>query len=83
MHAAGGNRIDAVLMSEDAARTFAVQGRVEDPAHLRVAVETVPAMNTPLDQSSRALQAAAEARQAEQQDRQLTQAQSSTRSMMV
>lgn len=83
MHAAGGNRIDAVLMSEDAARTFAVQGRVDDPAHLRVAVETVPAMNTPLDQSSRALQAAAEARQAEQQDRQLTQVQSSTRSMMA
>ena len=83
MHAAGGSRIDAVLMSNDAERSFAVQGRVEDPAHLRVAVETVPAMNTPLDQSSRALQAAAEARQAEQQDRQLTQVQSSTRSMMV
>ncbi|WP_314102633.1 XVIPCD domain-containing protein [uncultured Stenotrophomonas sp.] len=83
MHAAGGNRIDAVLMSEDAARTFAVQGRVDDPAHLRVAVETVPAMNTPLDQSSRALQAAAEARQAEQQDRQLTQVQCPARSMMV
>lgn len=83
MHAAGGNRIDAVLMSEDAARTFAVQGRVDDPAHLRVAVDTVPAMNTPLDQSSRALQAAAETRQAEQQDRQLTQVQSPARSMMV
>ena len=83
MHAAGGSRIDAVLMSNDAERSFAVQGRVDDPAHLRVAVETVPAMNTPLDQSSRALQAAAEARQAEQQDRQLTQVQSSTRSMMV
>ena len=83
MHAAGGNRIDAVLMSEDAARTFAVQGRVDDPAHLRVAVDTVPAMNTPLDQSSRALQAAAETRQAEQQDQQFTQVQSSTRSMMV
>ncbi|MFI8716599.1 XVIPCD domain-containing protein [Stenotrophomonas sp. NPDC077464] len=64
MHAAGGSRIDAVLMSNDAERTFAVQGRVDDPAHLRVAVDTVPAMNTPLEQSSRALQAAAEREQA-------------------
>jgi hypothetical protein len=81
MHAAGGSRIDAVLMSNDAERTFAVQGRVEDPAHLRVAVDTVPAMNTPLEESSRALQAAAEREQAEQQNRHLAQMQASARSM--
>ncbi|AZR29654.1 XVIPCD domain-containing protein [Xanthomonas vasicola] len=52
MHAAGGQRIDAVMMSPDAARTFAVQGRVDDPAQLRVSVETMTAMNTPLEQSS-------------------------------
>jgi hypothetical protein len=52
MHAAGGARIDAVSMSSDAARTFAIQGRADDPAHLRVSVETVATMDIPLQQSS-------------------------------
>jgi len=80
MHAAGGSRIDAVLMSNDAERTFAVQGRVDDPAHLRVAVDTVPAMNTPLEESSRALQAAA-SQQAEQRSLQLAETQAASRGM--
>lgn len=52
MHAAGGRRIDAVAMSQDASRTFAVQGRVDDPAQLRVGVDTMVAMNTSLERSS-------------------------------
>jgi hypothetical protein len=51
MLVAGGKRIDAVVMNADASRTFAVQGDVHDPAHLRVSVETMQAMNTPLEQS--------------------------------
>ncbi|MDQ1062339.1 MULTISPECIES: XVIPCD domain-containing protein [Stenotrophomonas] len=81
MHAAGGTRIDAVLMSGDAARTFAVQGKVDDPAHLRVSVDTVVAMNTPLEQSSRQMEATAASQQLEQQNRQLTESQAATRSM--
>lgn len=80
MHAVGGTRIDAVVMSPDAARTFAVQGQLDDPGHLRVAVATVPAMNTPLEQSSRELQAAA-SQQADQQNRQLEEVQTAARSM--
>ena len=55
MYAAGGQRIDAVLLSNDASRTFAVQGNPNDPAHLRVAVETTAAMHTPLEHSSQQL----------------------------
>lgn len=53
MRAAGGHRIDAVVMSDNAANTFAVQGRLDDPAHLRVVVPTMVAMATPIGQSSR------------------------------
>jgi hypothetical protein len=81
MHAAGGKRIDAVLMSNDAANTFAVQGKVDDPAHLRVSVATVAAMNTPLEQSSRQLDAAASSQQLDQQNRQQTETQAAARSM--
>lgn len=75
MHAAGGTRIDAVLMSGDAARTFAVQGKLDDPSHLRVSVDTVVAMNTPLEQSSHPLGAIAASQQLEQQNRQLAETQ--------
>jgi hypothetical protein len=81
MHAAGGKRIDAVLMSNDAANTFAVQGKVDDPAHLRVSVATVAAMNTPLEQSSRQLDAAASSQQLDQQNRQHAETQTAARSM--
>ncbi len=53
MQAAGGNRIDAVVMSDNAANTFAVQGRLDDAAHLRVVVPTMVAMTTPIGRSSR------------------------------
>ena len=39
-------------MSPDASRTFAVQGRADDPAQLRVNVETITAINISLEQSS-------------------------------
>lgn len=52
MYAAGGQRIDAVAMSADAARTFAMQGHADDPLRLLVSVETMTAINTPLEQSS-------------------------------
>ncbi|MGH8351502.1 MAG: XVIPCD domain-containing protein [Pseudomonas sp.] len=81
MHAAGGKRIDAILMSNDAANTFAVQGKVDDPAHLRVSVATVAAMNTPLEQSSRQLDAAASSQQLDQQNRQQAETQTAARSM--
>lgn len=77
MHAAGGRRIDTVAMNPDASRTFAVQGRSDDPAQLRVGVDTVPAMNAPLERSGERVleQAAAQARvqaheQGQQQERQ-------------
>ncbi|KGT50611.1 XVIPCD domain-containing protein [Xanthomonas phaseoli pv. phaseoli] len=83
MHAAGGQRIDAVMMSPDAARTFAVQGRVDDPAQLRVSVDTMTAMNTPLEQSSQrvAENAARQSVALEQQQAQTQQQQQGARAM--
>ena len=67
MHAAGGQRIDNVLLSTDASRTFAVQGNPNDPAHLRVAVDTTAAMHTPLAESSQQLLAQAQQGKAQEQ----------------
>lgn len=53
MYGAGGQRIDAVVMSTDTSRTFAVQGHLDDPAHLRVNVATMVAMQTPLEESTK------------------------------
>lgn len=83
MHAAGGKRIDSVLMSNDAARTFAVQGNEADPAQLRVSVDTMAAMNAPLEQSSQRVEEQAGAqRLALQQAKEQEQVQSS-RSMQA
>lgn len=83
MHAVGGQRIDAVMMSPDAARTFAVQGRVDDPAQLRVSVETMTAMNTPLEQSSQRVadNAARQSLALEQQQTQTQQQQQGARAL--
>lgn len=83
MHAAGGQRIDSVAMSPDAARTFAVQGRADDPAQLRVSVDTMTAMNTPLEQSSQrvAENSARHAVALEQQQTQTQQQQQGARAM--
>ncbi|MDR6094653.1 XVIPCD domain-containing protein [Stenotrophomonas sp. SORGH_AS_0321] len=83
MHANGGTRIDNVLMSSDASRTFGVQGEVNDPAHLRVSVATTEAMNTSLDQSSERVASQQAAQQVASQDRdiQIEQSQAAARSM--
>ncbi len=83
MHANGGTRIDNVLMSNDASRTFGVQGEVNDPAHLRVSVATTEAMNTSLDQSSErvASQQAAQQVASQERDLQIEQSQVAARSM--
>jgi len=83
MHANGGTRIDNVLMSSDASRTFGVQGEVNDPAHLRVSVATTEAMNTSLDQSSERLasQQAAQQVASQERDMQIEQSQAAARSM--
>ena len=84
MHAAGGKRIDEVVMNADASRSFAVQGQGGDPAHLRVSVDTAVAMNTPLEQSSQRIdQQAAGQRLALERDQQLEQQQHQTRSMQA
>lgn len=83
MHANGGTRIDNVLMSNDASRTFGVQGEVNDPAHLRVSVATTEAMNTSLDQSSERVASDQAAQQVASQERdlQIEQSQVAARSM--
>ncbi|WP_333629642.1 XVIPCD domain-containing protein, partial [Stenotrophomonas cyclobalanopsidis] len=82
MHAAGGQRIDEVVMSNDASRSFAVQGQGGDPGHLRVSVDTAAAMNTPLEQSSqRVEQLAAQQRQVQARDAQLEQSQQHARTL--
>jgi len=81
MHANGGTRIDSVLMSSDASRTFGVQGQPNDPAHLRVSVATTEAMQVPLEQSSERVQLAASQRMGQEQERQLSQQQDSARQM--
>lgn len=74
MHAAGGRRIDEVVMNADASRSFAVQGQGGDPSHLRVSVDTTLAMNTPLEQSSlRVEQQASSQRQAQEREQQIEQ----------
>ena len=83
MHANGGTRIDNVLMSNDASRTFGVQGDASDPAHLRVSVATTEAMNTSLEQSSHraAAQQASQQVAAQERDMQQEQTQAAVRSM--
>jgi len=74
VHAAGGSRIDYVVMSQDASRTFGVQGRLDDPAQLRVSVDTMGAMATSLPQSTQRI-ADIDAEQSRKQVQQLDQQQ--------
>ncbi len=48
----GFSAIDHVVLSQDASRAFAIQGRLEDPAHQRISVDTTQGLNTPLAQST-------------------------------
>lgn len=66
MHELGGKRIDHVVLSNDAATAFAIQGALSDPAHVRASVPTVAAMNTPLEQSGRQIENQATAQLAQQ-----------------
>ena len=52
-------RIDSVVESADGQRVFALQGRPDDPAHQRVAVETRVGAQQPLAESERQLLAVA------------------------
>lgn len=76
MHSAGGQRIDTVVLGTDGTRAFAVQGRLDDPAHLRINVATVEAMQTPLENSTQRMdqsivqQQAMAQQQSQQQERQ-------------
>ncbi len=81
MHELGGKRIDHVVMSNDGTTTFAVQGQLSDPAHLRASVPTLAAMSTPLEQSGREIEAQALA-QATQQDQAQEQVRSTGRTMI-
>ncbi|MEO6519674.1 MAG: XVIPCD domain-containing protein, partial [Pseudoxanthomonas sp.] len=54
----GLRRIDHVAMSEDASRTFAIEGRPQDPAHKRVGVDTVEGLNTSLAASTQRIDSA-------------------------
>lgn len=83
MHAAGGRRIDEVVMSGDASRSFAVQGQGGDPTHLRVSVDTTLAMNTPLEQSSLRVEQQASQRQAQEREQQLEQTQNTARTLQA
>ncbi|KAF1706812.1 hypothetical protein CSC73_14475 [Pseudoxanthomonas sacheonensis] len=64
--------IDHVVMSGDAKLTFAVQGRLDDPAHRRASVDTMQGLNTPLAQSTQQM-AEASARQEQTRNSALTQ----------
>ncbi|MCC8494453.1 hypothetical protein LN451_11075, partial [Xanthomonas hortorum pv. gardneri] len=72
-------RIDEVRLSDDASRTFALQNTPHSQGgydQLRTHVDTVAALNTPLEQSNQAwTQAAAERTHAEQQRQQQEQVQ--------
>ena len=66
--------IDHVVMSGDAKVTFAVQGRLDDPAHQRASVDTMQGLNTPLAQSTQQM-AEASIRQEQTRNSALTQQQ--------
>lgn len=79
MHGIGARSIDDVVMSRDGSTTFAVQGRNEDPSHLRVGVETQVAMRTPLEESTRRLEGHT-SQQSQEQGQQLDRQQNEARS---
>lgn len=52
---AGLRRVDHVVMGKDGTHLFAVQGQLEDPAHLRAHVATEQGIRTPVEQSDERL----------------------------
>ncbi len=71
------SRVDHVVMGKTG-NVFAVEGRLDDPAHKRVHVEIDQAIHTPIEQSDQKLLAA---NQAIAQERALTQQQELARGM--
>ncbi len=57
-HVGGLQKVDHVVLGTNGVNVFAVEGRIDDPAHLRTHVDRVQAMMHPVDQSSLALQQA-------------------------
>jgi hypothetical protein len=57
-HAAGLRRIDHVVLGTDAVRLFAVEGRMDDPAHRRVHVDRVQAIAQTVEHGTRAMERA-------------------------
>ena len=55
-HAAGLHRIDHVVLGTDAVRLFAVEGRMDDPAHRRVHVDRMQAITQTVEQGTRAME---------------------------
>lgn len=62
-HVSGLKSVDHVELGTDGVNVFAVQGRVDDPAHLRTHVDRVQALTHTADHSVQALQQAAHAHQ--------------------
>lgn len=51
-------RVDHVVLGTNGENIFAVQGRLDDPAHARVHVPVVQAARTPVGQSDQTLETA-------------------------
>ncbi len=65
--ARGMDRIDEVALGGGGRELFAVQGQLEDPAHLRIKVDKTQAAAQPIERSSELLAQAADAQQPRQQ----------------
>ncbi len=63
----GMDRIDQVALGSGGRDLFAVQGQLEDPAHLRIKVDKTQAAAQPIERSSELLAQAADAQQPRQQ----------------
>jgi hypothetical protein len=72
---AGLDRIDSVWLSDDASRVFAVQGKPGSPEMKLASVSTVEAVNTPIAQSTQALEQLKQQTQAQAQQPQVQQPQ--------
>ncbi|WP_159015362.1 peptidoglycan-binding domain-containing protein [Cognatiluteimonas profundi] len=55
-HASGLHRIDHVVLGTDAVRLFAVQGRMDDPAHRRAHVDRMQAVTQTIEHATLAMQ---------------------------
>ncbi len=57
-HVSGFKKVDHVVLGTNGVNVFAVQGRLDDPAHLRTHMDRVQAMTNVVDHSSLGLQEA-------------------------